>query len=139
MGGYQFNKRLSVLLFLRAADDGKDQYVEESEVTPCETRAEETFPLQKPVTRVRSEARPNSIQVTRNYYCSYRWTEFIGSTRSSRHQQVVFCTINQRNIASTEKESSSVLWAVLPRREEAHRLHSRLQEVQSTGGKEVHL
>uniref|UniRef100_A0AAQ4QN85 Anoctamin n=1 Tax=Gasterosteus aculeatus aculeatus TaxID=481459 RepID=A0AAQ4QN85_GASAC len=50
------------LLPPQSADDGKDQYVEESEVTPCETRAEETFPLQKPVTRVRSEARPNSIQ-----------------------------------------------------------------------------
>ncbi|KAM8890656.1 anoctamin-3 isoform 7-T7 [Spinachia spinachia] len=44
------------------AEDGKDQCVEESEVTPCETRAEETFPLQKPVTRVKLEARPNSIQ-----------------------------------------------------------------------------
>ncbi|KAM8890652.1 anoctamin-3 isoform 3-T3 [Spinachia spinachia] len=43
-------------------EDGKDQCVEESEVTPCETRAEETFPLQKPVTRVKLEARPNSIQ-----------------------------------------------------------------------------
>uniref|UniRef100_A0AAQ4P5I5 Anoctamin n=1 Tax=Gasterosteus aculeatus aculeatus TaxID=481459 RepID=A0AAQ4P5I5_GASAC len=34
----EFNKRLSVLLFLRAADDGKDQYVEESEVTPYISR-----------------------------------------------------------------------------------------------------
>ncbi|KAM8890653.1 anoctamin-3 isoform 4-T4 [Spinachia spinachia] len=50
------------LLPPQTAEDGKDQCVEESEVTPCETRAEETFPLQKPVTRVKLEARPNSIQ-----------------------------------------------------------------------------
>uniref|UniRef100_A0A8C9XZ78 Anoctamin n=1 Tax=Sander lucioperca TaxID=283035 RepID=A0A8C9XZ78_SANLU len=35
--------------------DGKDQYVEESEVT-CETKPDESFPLQKPVTRAKLEA-----------------------------------------------------------------------------------
>lgn len=47
-----------------AAEDDKDHYVEESEVTPCETRAEEPFLLQKPVTRARLEARTESLQRT---------------------------------------------------------------------------
>ncbi|XP_056273218.1 anoctamin-3 isoform X2 [Pseudoliparis swirei] len=41
-------------------DEGKDQYEEESEVTTCETRADKSFLLQKPVTRVKLEARADS-------------------------------------------------------------------------------
>ncbi|XP_029993014.1 anoctamin-3 isoform X1 [Sphaeramia orbicularis] len=43
-------------------EDGKDHYVEESEATTCETRADESFLLQKPVTRAKLEARTNSLQ-----------------------------------------------------------------------------
>lgn len=52
-----------IVLCLCAADEGKDHYVEESEVTTCETRADESILLQKPVTRVKLEARTDSIQV----------------------------------------------------------------------------
>ncbi|XP_032378982.1 anoctamin-3 isoform X2 [Etheostoma spectabile] len=51
----------SRLLRPQTAEDGKDQYVEESEVT-CETKPEESFPLQKPVTRAKLEARTDSLQ-----------------------------------------------------------------------------
>ncbi|XP_068578529.1 anoctamin-3 isoform X4 [Cebidichthys violaceus] len=43
-------------------EEGKDQYVEESEVTTCETRADESVPLQKPVSRAKLEARTDSLQ-----------------------------------------------------------------------------
>lgn len=59
---YQF----SDVLCLCAADEGKDQYEEESEVTTCETRADKSFLLQKPVTRVKLEARADSRKVTRS-------------------------------------------------------------------------
>lgn len=55
-----------MVLCLCAAEDGNDQYVEESEVTTTETRADESFPLQKPVTRAKLEARTDSIQVPRS-------------------------------------------------------------------------
>ncbi|TNN87051.1 Anoctamin-3 [Liparis tanakae] len=48
------------LLRPQTADEGKDLYAEESEVTSCETRADESFLLQKPVTRVKLEARADS-------------------------------------------------------------------------------
>ncbi|XP_031715512.1 anoctamin-3 isoform X3 [Anarrhichthys ocellatus] len=50
------------LLHPQTAEEGKDQYVEESEVTTCETRADESVPLQKPVTRAKVEARTDSLQ-----------------------------------------------------------------------------
>ncbi|XP_029289657.1 anoctamin-3 isoform X2 [Cottoperca gobio] len=50
------------LLPPQTAEDAKDQYVEESEVTPCETKADESFPLKKPVTRAKLEARTDSLQ-----------------------------------------------------------------------------
>lgn len=50
------------LLPPQTAEDGKDHYVEESEVSACETRADESFLLQKPVTRARLEARTDSLQ-----------------------------------------------------------------------------
>lgn len=37
------------------------------------------------------------------------------------------------------KELGRRLWLVFPRRKETHRLHPGVQEVQSTGGEEVHL
>ncbi|XP_042267499.1 anoctamin-3 isoform X3 [Thunnus maccoyii] len=43
-------------------EDGKDHYVEESEATTCETRADESFLLQKPVTRAKLKARIDSLQ-----------------------------------------------------------------------------
>ncbi|XP_038562190.1 anoctamin-3 isoform X1 [Micropterus salmoides] len=43
-------------------EDGKDHYVEESEATTCETKADESFLLQKPVTRAKLEARTDSLQ-----------------------------------------------------------------------------
>uniref|UniRef100_A0A665V6B4 Anoctamin 3 n=1 Tax=Echeneis naucrates TaxID=173247 RepID=A0A665V6B4_ECHNA len=51
-----------IVLCLCAAEDGKDHYVEESEVTTCETRADESFLLQKPATRAKLEARTDSLQ-----------------------------------------------------------------------------
>lgn len=54
----------TVCVCVCAAEDDKDHFVEESEVTPCETRAEEPFLLQKPVTRARLEARTESLQRT---------------------------------------------------------------------------
>lgn len=51
------------MLCLCAAEDGKDHYVEESEATTCDTRADESFLLQKPVTRAKLEARTDSLQV----------------------------------------------------------------------------
>ncbi|XP_034540969.1 anoctamin-3 isoform X1 [Notolabrus celidotus] len=51
------------LLAPQTVEDGKDHYVEESEVTTCETRADESFLLHKPtVTRAKLEARTDSIQ-----------------------------------------------------------------------------
>ncbi|XP_068578528.1 anoctamin-3 isoform X3 [Cebidichthys violaceus] len=50
------------LLPPQTAEEGKDQYVEESEVTTCETRADESVPLQKPVSRAKLEARTDSLQ-----------------------------------------------------------------------------
>nr|XP_020480966.1 anoctamin-3-like isoform X2 [Monopterus albus] len=44
------------------AEDAKDHYTEESEVTTCGTRADEPFLLQKPVTRAKLEARTDSLQ-----------------------------------------------------------------------------
>lgn len=46
-----------------AAEDGEDGRVEESEVT-CETRADESVPPQKPVSRAKLEARADSVQVS---------------------------------------------------------------------------
>ncbi|XP_069019424.1 anoctamin-3 isoform X2 [Embiotoca jacksoni] len=43
-------------------EDGKDHFVEESEVSTCEMRADESFLLQKPVTRAKLEARTDSLQ-----------------------------------------------------------------------------
>ncbi|XP_024911811.1 anoctamin-3-like isoform X2 [Cynoglossus semilaevis] len=51
------------LLSPQTADDVKDHYTEESEVTTCETRADESSPLQKPVTRSHLEARTYSLKV----------------------------------------------------------------------------
>ncbi|KAI4825639.1 hypothetical protein KUCAC02_021319 [Chaenocephalus aceratus] len=44
------------------AEEGNDQYVEESEVTTCETKADESIPLKKPSTRVKLQARNDSVQ-----------------------------------------------------------------------------
>ncbi|XP_034540971.1 anoctamin-3 isoform X2 [Notolabrus celidotus] len=53
----------SCSLLAPQTEDGKDHYVEESEVTTCETRADESFLLHKPtVTRAKLEARTDSIQ-----------------------------------------------------------------------------
>lgn len=49
-----------------SAEDGKDHYTEESEATTCETRADESFLLQKPVTRAKLEARTDSVRVRRS-------------------------------------------------------------------------
>lgn len=54
---------LLIVLCLFAAEDGKDHYTEESEVTTCETRADESFLLRKPSTRVKLEARTDSLKV----------------------------------------------------------------------------
>lgn len=54
---------LIVLCLCAAEDQGKDHYVEESEATVCENRADESFLLQKPVTRAKLEARADSLQV----------------------------------------------------------------------------
>lgn len=54
---------VTVVLCLCAAEDGKDHYVEESEVTTCETRVDGSFLIQKPVTRAKLEARTDSLQV----------------------------------------------------------------------------
>ncbi|XP_033940515.1 anoctamin-3 isoform X2 [Pseudochaenichthys georgianus] len=43
-------------------EEGNDQYVEESEVTTCETKADESIPLKKPSTRVKLQARNDSVQ-----------------------------------------------------------------------------
>ncbi len=56
-----------IVLCLCAAEEGKDHYVEESEATTCETRADESFLLQKPVTRAKLEARTDSVQVPRSH------------------------------------------------------------------------
>lgn len=56
-----------MMLFLFAAEDGKDHYVEESEATTCETRADESFLLQKPVTSAKLEARTDSLQVPHSH------------------------------------------------------------------------
>lgn len=63
--GYLYSSiAVSLIVFcLCAAEDGKDHYVEESEATTCETRADESFLLQKPVTRAKLEARTDSLQV----------------------------------------------------------------------------
>ncbi|KAM7003001.1 anoctamin-3 isoform 2-T2 [Tautogolabrus adspersus] len=51
------------LLPPQTAEDGKDHYVVESEATPCETRADESFlPQKRTATRARLEARTDSIQ-----------------------------------------------------------------------------
>lgn len=63
----QFSIRLTVLFC--AADDVKDHYTEESEVTTCETRADESSPLQKPVTRSHLEARTYSLKVPNSTAC----------------------------------------------------------------------
>lgn len=52
-----------ITLCLFAAEEGNDQYVEESEVTTCETKADESIPLKKPSTRVKLQARNDSVQV----------------------------------------------------------------------------
>lgn len=59
--------------------------MEESEATTCETRADESFLLQKPVTRAKLEARTDSLKVPRSrqsvvatnviLHCSYFVTE----------------------------------------------------------------
>ncbi|CAG05529.1 unnamed protein product, partial [Tetraodon nigroviridis] len=48
--------------FLAGAEDGEERRVEESEVTSCETRADESIPAQKPVSRAKLEARAGSVQ-----------------------------------------------------------------------------
>lgn len=50
---------------LCAAEEGEDLCVEEPEVSSCETRAEESIPAQKPVSRAKLEARADSVQVPR--------------------------------------------------------------------------
>ncbi|XP_034060568.1 anoctamin-3 isoform X3 [Gymnodraco acuticeps] len=50
------------LLPPHTAEEGNDQYVEESEVTTCETKADESIPLKKPSTRVKLQARNDSVQ-----------------------------------------------------------------------------
>ncbi|KAK5902101.1 hypothetical protein CesoFtcFv8_007392 [Champsocephalus esox] len=50
------------LLPPHTAEEGNDQYVEESEVTTCETKADESIPLKKPSTRVKLQARSDSVQ-----------------------------------------------------------------------------
>uniref|UniRef100_A0A3P8V6H3 Anoctamin dimerisation domain-containing protein n=1 Tax=Cynoglossus semilaevis TaxID=244447 RepID=A0A3P8V6H3_CYNSE len=57
------------LLSPQTADDVKDHYTEESEVTTCETRADESSPLQKPVTRSHLEARTYSLKVPNSTAC----------------------------------------------------------------------
>ncbi|KAM4572661.1 anoctamin-3 isoform 2-T2 [Odontesthes bonariensis] len=51
------------LLPPQIAEDVKDNYIEESEVSTCQTRADQSFLLQKPVSRAKLEARTDSIQV----------------------------------------------------------------------------
>lgn len=65
--GYFVTSSVTVVLCLCAAEDGKDHYVEESEATTCETRADESFLVQKPVTRAKLEARTDSLQVPRSH------------------------------------------------------------------------
>lgn len=48
---------------LCAAEEGEERCVEEPEVTSCETRAEESVPAPKPVSRAKLEARADSVQV----------------------------------------------------------------------------
>ncbi|XP_029909657.1 anoctamin-3 isoform X3 [Myripristis murdjan] len=50
------------LLPPQPAEDGKDHYVEESEASTYEARADESFLIQKPVTRAKLEARTDSLQ-----------------------------------------------------------------------------
>lgn len=50
---------------LCAAEEGEDLCVEEPEVSSSETRAEESVPAQKPVSRAKLEARADSVQVPR--------------------------------------------------------------------------
>ncbi|XP_008410263.1 anoctamin-3 isoform X2 [Poecilia reticulata] len=50
------------LLPPQTAEDVKDSYIEETEVSTCETRANPTFLLQKPVSRAKLGTRADSLQ-----------------------------------------------------------------------------
>ncbi|CAG5957893.1 anoctamin-3 isoform 5-T5 [Menidia menidia] len=51
-------------------EDVKDNYVEESEVSTCQTKADQSFLLQKPVSRAKLAARTDSIQGKNPTYSS---------------------------------------------------------------------
>lgn len=55
---------LAGCIYLCAAEDGEDHRLEKSEVTSCETRADESVPPQKPASRAKLEARADSVQVS---------------------------------------------------------------------------
>lgn len=55
---------LAGCIYLCAAEDGEDHRSEKSEVTSCETRADESVPPQKPTSRAKLEARADSVQVS---------------------------------------------------------------------------
>lgn len=122
-----------------AAEDDKDHYVEELEVTPCETRAEEPFLLQKPVTRARLEARTESLQRTD----SLQVRRPVQPTAAVTHVGAAGCGVATDSFRGkcvlAGKDSGRLLRAVFPRWEETHRLHPGVQEVQYTGGEEEHL
>lgn len=129
-----------ITLCLFAAEEGNDQYVEESEVTTCETKADESIPLKKPSTRVKLQARNDSVQVPGSQLSTIITTNDTVVILSLTYWAVLLhrCIV-LKSLLTTGKEISWFLWAVFPRWEKACRLHPGLQEVQSPGGKEVHL
>lgn len=139
VGGSLIVTDCAVLCLCAAAEDGKDHYVEVSEVTACETRADESFLLQKPVTRAKLEARTNSLQVPRLLFIAIilHHSYFVTSTSCPVFSNPA-SNIQRWNVIASGKESCWILWAVFPRWEKTYWLHPGLQEVQSTGGKEVH-
>lgn len=138
-----------MVLCLCAADEGKDHYVEESEVTTCETRADESIPLQKPVTRAKLEARTDSLQVPHIQLSTVVPINFLQGCRFvTKHWETtsisspVFNSLTSKTqgwmIVAAGKDPSWFLWALFPWWEKAYWLHPGLQEVQSTSGEEVH-
>lgn len=113
-------------------EDGRQNHVEETEVRTCETRADQPFLLQKPISRAKFGARTVSLQVPNaKKYTPSDSTTLLGWTTEKLCLRRIFLSPGKRSV--------KLFWPLFPRWEKENRLHPGLQKVQSTGGEEVHI
>lgn len=132
---HQFNSSLIDCLF--AAEDIKDNYVEETEVSTLETRADPPFVLQKPVSRVKLGTRIDSLQVPCLQYRNS--IQFTNNKRSVLVKMGGKSHSKDSFVIPTGEESIRLIRTLFSRWKKENWLHPGLQEVQPTGGEEVHV